>query len=108
MKTAQQNIAKLPAQCFGVLLLDQSLIKIKAGESGYYPLTTMTPSPEKMMKGEGCKTMSELADKFNAGDGVTKAQRKAMEWGSQFGWESGLADPERYDENGKPRKTASV
>lgn len=37
--------------------------------------------------------------------GVTKAQRKAMEWGSQFGFESGLADSERYDKNGKYLKT---
>lgn len=38
-KTAKENIARLPAECYSVLNSDKDqLIKIKAGEMGYYPI----------------------------------------------------------------------
>lgn len=48
MKTAQENIANLPNYCYGVLLVDNSLIRIKAGESGYYPLSEASKRDAKM------------------------------------------------------------
>lgn len=46
-----------------------SLIAIKRGESGYYPIVS-----------------SVTADEFNARLNITKAQVMAMEIGSCFGW----------------------
>lgn len=108
MKTAKENIALLPDQCFGVLLTDKSLIKIKAGESGYYPLKHMSPSAEEMMKRYGFKTMEGYCNDLNKKDGVTLQQRKAMEWGSQFGWETRLADPTQWTEDGTPHRELEV
>lgn len=104
MKTAQENIAQLPVECWGILPADQSLIKITAGESGYRPTKGDKKWLEQGLKLHGVKTTDELADVLNKTSGITKAQRKAMEWGSMFGWGHGLADPDRYDEEGKPRK----
>ncbi len=100
MKTAKENVNGLPDYCWGVLLEDNSLIKIHAGESGYQPLKTMTPQPDWFLK-EG-QTMSDLANEWNLELGITKAERKAMEWGSQFSWDSNLANPLNYDKNGRP------
>jgi len=105
MKTAQQNISEQPAECWHVNNIDGTLIKIVCGERGYRTLTTMSPSPEEMMAREGFKTMTEFADHLNETDGVSKAQRAAMAWGSMFGWSHGLADVDRYEEDGTPKLT---
>jgi len=98
MKTAQQNIAQLPEQCYGVILMDNSLMKIKAGESGYYNIGQSYP--EKVCEMDEI-TMSELADKWNAENNVTKGMRVAMETGSMFGWEARGADVDTYTEDGQ-------
>lgn len=79
---------KLPEACHDLLLENNTLITIKRGESGYYPT--------------GHETTSDEVDALNEEIGITKAQRAAMEWGSQFSWSSMLANPDNYDENGKP------
>lgn len=79
----------LPEQCFGALPSTGELILIKRGEVGYYP-----QRPENAPWG------AENIDHVNTQRGVTKAQRKAMEHGSLFGWENDLANPANYDENG--------
>lgn len=101
MKTAKEIICALPDWCYGVLPVDKSLIIIKAGESGYWPANHHIPQPAKI------KTADQIADELNAQRKITKAQRKAMEYGSMFGWGTGGADPDNYNENGNPIKTKS-
>jgi hypothetical protein len=97
LSDAQANLLKLPAWCFGRLLSDNTIIRINAGETGYRPCNQDWPQKE-------CKarniTLDQLIDELNAKDGVTKAQRHAMECGSMWGWEKISADPDIYDENG--------
>ena len=109
MKTTQEIIAKLPAECWGVLPSNQTIIKIKAGEMGYYPLKYdlndnggFTKVGIFQITSDKPQTADALADWMNEENGITKAQRKAMEWGSQFGWDHGLANPEAYDVSGRP------
>lgn len=89
---AQSNVAKLPAQCFGIVLGNapgKRVSIIKCGESGYY--STSEPATLRAM------SRAELEveiDRMNAEDGVTKAQRSAMEHGSMFGWECEGANPD--------------
>lgn len=87
-RTAKEIIADLPYECWSVLNTDPNqLIKIKAGESGYYPINNV---PKHWLKD---KTMQEYADELNESDGITKAQVQAMEIGSMFGWGCPGADP---------------
>ena len=103
MNTAQQNIALLPAWCWGVLPEDKSLIRIKAGETGYYPLDmALTIDSKKVFPKD--MTTDEIADELNKEKGITKGQRRAMEWGSIFGWGHGASNPEKYDEKGNLKK----
>ncbi|HEV8512576.1 MAG TPA: hypothetical protein VGQ59_04850, partial [Cyclobacteriaceae bacterium] len=114
--SAKSNIAKLPESCWSVLLTNKSLIKIKAGETGYYP---SIPPSYSIKFSAGVKynslsgdngvsvdqvTTDQIADYLNSTEGITKGQRMAMDWGSQFGWESTLADPDSYFENGEPKE----
>jgi hypothetical protein len=102
-RTAQQIIASLPAKCYGVNNATNGLIIIKAGKTGYYPVSDY----QWMMDNHECTTPSQLADQLNDSDGVTKAQRAAMEWGSMFGYAVPLSDPENYDEHGAPYCTSN-
>ena len=98
-RTAKQIIADLPEYCYGVKLSTGEVIKIKAGESGYYK-TDVEPSinPRLSIK---IAEASQIADEKNASIGVTKAQRMAMQFGSQFGWEVPAADPRNYTTEGE-------
>lgn len=79
----------LPEFCYAVLPSDESkLIVIRAGETGYYPVD---PLSDVYL----CD-----AEKNNELLGVTKAQAKAMQAGSMFGFHTPASDPSRYDENG--------
>lgn len=93
MNTAKTNISKLPDYCYNTDNITGELIKLKAGESGYYRVTNL-PSSMK------AKSPEELADELNTELGVTKPQREAMEWGSMFGWETAMANPDNYDAEG--------
>lgn len=95
--TTQQVITSLPAECFGVLPATKEIIRIKAGEMGYYPV--VQPSPD-MIDGNP----DAFVDKLNTEDGVTKAQRQAMQVGSMFGWHVPAANPENYNADGSFRK----
>lgn len=106
MKIAKENISKLPEKCFGRLLEDNSVIEIRVGEIGYYPLNK--GHVEDGMKLYGCKTTEDFVNTLNKESGITIAQRMAMEWGSQFGWEHGLSNPDRYDEEGNIIKEKAV
>ena len=82
-------VENLPEMCFSVLPTTGGLICIKRGESGYYPSDWDT----------GDRTRNqELADYHNQELGVTKAQQRAMEAGSMFGWDCPGADPKTYEQ----------
>lgn len=99
MNTAQSNILNLPEYCFGVLLINKSLIKIKAGEMGYYPIKDIDgDTPENLIKLRGCTDMSKLADFLNERINVSWHERKAMEMGSQFGWDHKASSPQMWKE----------
>lgn len=99
--TAQENIARLPAKCLGILPATGEVIWIVAGELGFYPLSQTKQDEIRLVKKTKFQTNSEFCDMMNERDGITKAQRKAMEWGSMFGWAHGLAMPEHYNEKGE-------
>jgi hypothetical protein len=96
--TAQENIAKLPAECFGVLPSCGQIIKIKAGESGYYPLKCQPPGWKE--EPHPYPTVDKLCDELNAADGITRGQRNAMESGSMFGWNCPGANPDNFNADG--------
>jgi hypothetical protein len=88
--TAKENIAKLPDYCYSILLTDNSLIKIVAGESGYYK---MNQPSDIILDGQ---TLDEFVNELNNRIGVTMAEREAMETGSMFGWGCKGANIDNY------------
>ena len=82
-------VESLPEMCFSVLPTTGDLICIKRGESGYYPSDWNTGDRTRNQK---------LADYHNQELGVTKAQQRAMEAGSMFGWDCPGADPKTYEQ----------
>jgi hypothetical protein len=79
----------LPETCFGVLESTNELIMITRGQMGY--------SPQRL---ENAPWDASVVDIVNEQRGVTKAQRRAMETGSMFGWGVRGANPKTWDENG--------
>ena len=77
-------LSKLPGIAFATLGVSGETIAICRGEPSYYRVQTT-------------KTVEEL----NCMYGVSRAQARAMLAGSMFGWHTPLADPERYDADGK-------
>jgi hypothetical protein len=86
-----KSSALLPEFCYGLLPTTGEVILIKLFEKGYYPYNGGT------VKGE------DKAKELNEKLGITPAQVAAMEAGSMFGWSCPGADPDTYDENGKPK-----
>jgi hypothetical protein len=71
------TLKKLPEVCLTRSKLTGSVIAIRRGELGHYPIDThVTP------------------EDFNARRGITPDQVQAMENGSVFGWEIPGADPD--------------
>lgn len=100
-KEQQQEIfTKLPESCYSVLNTTNEIIIVKRGETGYY-LTDYNPAEtfNKKYKDflEARKAAETWCDELNEGLGVTKAQRKAMEVGSMFGFDVPGINPDYYD-----------
>lgn len=81
---------ELPEMCYSMLEPSNTLIIIKRNEDGYFPY--------KGYNGQPVPTTQEYVDSQNEILGVTKAQRKAMEHGSMFGWDKPIADPKLWEE----------
>lgn len=84
-----QNLAKLPDLCYSVSLIDGITIVLKKGETGYYDT------------GYGVQG-EDAVNRLNERLGVTRQQRAAMELGSIAGFHAPGANPDMYDEAGKP------
>ena len=85
----------LPEKCFAILPSSGELIVIERYKPGYQV------SPMAHFKG---KTPQQTADVLNSNMGVTRAQAAAMLAGVTQGWTSPAADPNRYNERGRPVK----
>jgi len=65
---------------------DAPIIGIHRGVPGFTPIYT-----------------PRSADELNAMEGVTPRQKIAMLNGSMFGWHAKVADPDHYDDEGRPQ-----
>ena len=84
--------SSLPLTCFSVLPSTGEMIVLIRGETGYKPAGMA-------VQGKSCREGVDLA---NDAAGVTRAQEAAMFAGAMYGWTTPSADPENYDENGRP------
>jgi len=89
--SAKENISRLPNKCFGIEKRTNNVIIIVAGESGFYPHSQDVPKGYHV---------EEFINELNESIGITVAERSAMEFGSCFGWDIPLADPDNYNEDG--------
>ncbi len=85
----------LPLRCMAVTPTGQ-LVNLWRGIHGY--------RGSDWSRSDAPELNRRSADLINQRMGVTKAQAEAMLCGSMFGWDSKLADPHMYDEQGKPIK----
>ena len=77
-------LSKLPGIAFATLAVSGETVAICRGEPSHYRVQS-----------------TKTADELNSMYGVTPAQARAMLAGSMLGWNTPLADPEHYDEQGK-------
>jgi hypothetical protein len=77
-------LSKLPGIAFATLAISGETIAICRGEPSHYRVQT-----------------TKTAEELNSMYGVSPAQARAMLAGSILGWHTSLADPERYDDDGK-------
>lgn len=85
----------LPEYSFAVLKANNNeVIMIHRYQKGYSP----TREGNEPWYGQ------ETADEMNRKHGITKAQAKAMEAGSMFGWNIPAANPAFYNEDGTFKK----
>jgi len=77
-------LSKLPGIAFATLAVSGETVAICRGEPSHYRVQT-----------------TKTADELNNMYGVSPAQARAMLAGSLLGWHTPLADPERYDDDGR-------
>ncbi len=87
----------LPKFCLSVNPSTGDIINIRRGVSGYYPSDWNRPGERAYNR--------ETATYANEQIGVTKAQEAAMLHGSICGWNTKLADPRSYNEDGSIKHT---
>ena len=88
----------LPEYCYTVIKSTGEFAMLHKGRKGYSPIDlSLAENPN----------IRDLADVLNRQFGVSKAQEAAMVAGSMYGWDSPLVDPNKYDENGIPKKPKS-
>jgi hypothetical protein len=92
---AMSDKTNLPEYCFTVLKTTNEVVIVHRNTKGYSP----TREGNQPWYGQ------ETADLLNSERlGVTKAQSRAMEMGSMFGWDIPAADPSNYGEDGTYKK----
>lgn len=82
-----------PEMCYAVLPSSKEIIIVRRYEKGYYKTDIPTTSKYESI---------DIVNEYNSILGVTKQEQAAMLAGSMFGWDCPAADPNNYDENGKP------
>lgn len=82
-----------PPRCVAIEPSTGQLINIQRGIHGYFG--------SDWSRSDDLKYNRESADLLNERMRVTKAQEQAMLAGSMFGWDTKLADPRNYDEQGQ-------
>ena len=85
------NDRGLPAACYGVLRFTGERIYIRFGEDSFDAFPQY---------GGNSIANKDFAREQNQTRGVSFAQQVAMENGVIFGWDTPVADPTNYDENG--------
>lgn len=83
----------LPPRCAAIEPSTGQLINLQRGVHGYWG--------SDWSRSDDPQYNRQSADLINKRMGVTKAQEEAMLCGSMFGWDSKLADPRSYDEQGR-------
>lgn len=83
--------SSLPEKCYSVFPSNGKLILITKCENECFEASNPYDSPERNR---------EIADERNKEMGVSNAQEAAMLSGVIYGWQSELANPKNYDENG--------
>ena len=81
----------MAVECFGILPFTGERIFIRFGEDGY----TVCTDDLDTLEDNRIIVMAQ-----NGLCGITRAQVSAMQNGAIYGWDTPLADPKRYDENG--------
>lgn len=87
--TVEKTFDGLPELCWSVQPSTNELVIIKRGVKGYFP-----------QREENAKYPVENLDILNERLGVTKAQYRAMQSGSMFGWDTPASNPSNYDSEG--------
>lgn len=83
----------LPPRCVAVEPSTGQFINLRRGVHGYWG--------SEWSRSDDPQYNRQSADLINKRMGVTKAQEQAMLCGSMFTWDSKLADPRSYDEQGQ-------
>lgn len=86
MRKMLSTLSLLPGIAFASLPTTGETIAIRSGAPAYYRVAS-----------------TKTADELNAMYGVDKAQVRAMLAGVLLGWDTPLANPENYDEQGALR-----
>ena len=93
--SAQQNIAQLPEWCYDRLLSNNTIVIIRAGESGYYPVN-VHPNP---YPSNNVDDIEAFINSSNKERGVDYFTRLAMAHGSMWGWEMPAATPKFWQDH---------
>lgn len=88
----------VPEYCYTVIGPSEEFAFLHRGKKGYSPIDTSLA---------GRPNVRDLANALNGQLGVSRAEERAMLAGSMYGWDSPLVDPNKYDENGIPKKPKS-
>lgn len=83
------NMSSLPELAYAIHMMDGSVIIIKKGESGFYPIDT-AKFPQAVAEPEA------FVAQQNTAMGVRPSQAQALFMGSLFGWDLPGANPETY------------
>ena len=81
----------MPYRCYAVSRVSGELVILKYGSEGYFKCNANTRNKNLNL---------EIAQKVNEAFGITKAQAEAMYAGSLFGFNTPIAKPENYMEDG--------
>ena len=89
LKQFDENRGALPPICYGLHPTENLVVCLMFGEEGYFPYF--------QNDGASRETLENMVTFLNTALGVTNAQRKAMEFGSMFGFDKKGANPQAWE-----------